>query len=167
MFTFQVKNRFFIFGVKVASKPFQERNNLTKLRLFIYDTRGKKLIHFEKKRFFSNFDQFSLISNTPQKGSFWGIGVRRFFANATKNLKISFYHLQTLGSCRGTSQLSVNIFWTSGGCLKLQKLDHSKKIAKKNCSTKYPPLLTKLCDILKLPFAGFSQKFRSAQKYRR
>ena len=85
---------------------------------------------FWKKRFFSNFDQFSSISNASQNGPFWAIGVWQLFANDEKILKMSFYHLQTLGSCRGTSQLSVNIFWTSNGCLNPQKLDFSKKICK-------------------------------------
>ena len=47
---------------------------------------------------------------------------------------MSFYHLNTLGSCRLTSQLSANIIWTSSGCLKLQKLDFCKKIWEKTKS---------------------------------
>ena len=51
--TLKTKNRFFVFSVKVTPKPFWERNNLTKLRIFIYDHHDQKWTHFEKIDFFN------------------------------------------------------------------------------------------------------------------
>ena len=73
--------------------------------------------------FLSIFIDFLSIFSTSQKGVKWAIGVRRCCCERQKFLKTWFYHLQTLESCRGTSQLSVNIFWASRKCLKLQKFD--------------------------------------------
>ena len=78
-----------------------------------------------KKSIFSIFYRYLALLKRAQNGRSASDDV---VASGEKNLKTWFYHLHTLGSCRGTSQLSVNIIWASRGCLKLQKLDFFKKI---------------------------------------
>ena len=132
------------FGNWIFPKNFQKsgvnRNTSPPLFSRCRDIWGQKLTNFENIEFFEFFI-FSSTSRALQKGLFWSIGLWKIFSNDEKILKISFYHLQSLGSCRLASQLSANIFWASSGCLKLQKLDSFEKIIKKTESTEIPPCL--------------------------
>ena len=119
---------------KQRSSPFRSETTLPRC-VFSIIILGVKSWLILKKSIFLIFFQFSSTSRALQKGSFWSIGVWKLFSFDEKNLKMSFYHLQSLGSCRLASQLSANIIWASSGCLKLQKLDFSKKIVQKGVST--------------------------------
>merc|ERR1711940_241907 len=106
----------------------------------------------DEKSIFSIFYRFQTLLQKAQNGS---TAVDDFVADAEKNSKTWLYHLQTLGSCRETSKLSVNIFWTSSGYFLLQKIDFCKKIAQKGKYTEIPPPCLVDCAILGPPrFCG-------------
>ena len=54
-------------------------------------------------------------------GPILGIRLSQFFANDEIKLINASYHFQIVGACSLSSQVSANIFWTSGRLLKLQK----------------------------------------------
>ena len=71
---FEVKNRFFVFYVKVPFQPFRRRNNLTKLRIFIYNSWGQKITHFEKIDFFDFLRPlpWAFTQEMLLRAKFWG-----------------------------------------------------------------------------------------------
>ena len=81
---------------------------------------GSKAYWFWKNRFSPIFFDFKVCSKGQKIGR---SASDDLVANDEKITKTWFYHLQTLDSCRGSSQQSANIFWRSRGCLKLLKVD--------------------------------------------
>ena len=104
--------------------------------VFLFIIVGVKRWLILKKSIFSNFFRFQDLLKRAKNGR---SASDDLVANGEKITKTWFYHLQTLGSCRGSSQLSANIFWRSRGCLKLLKLNFFKKKFKKVADTEIPP----------------------------
>ena len=100
-----------------------------------------------KKSIFLIFYRFQTLLQKAQNGS---IAVDDFVADAEKISKTWLYDLQTFDLVEeySVSKLSVDIFWTSSGCLLLQKMDFCKKNRqKKGKYRNTSPLFSRLRDI--------------------
>ena len=85
-----------------------------------------------------NFTRFHMVYKGVQREiTTWAIWT--WILNFS--LKIPKYVLNVLESCKGSSKVSVDIFWAIGDFLEAQKSDFSQKIVQKLVNPSGPPWL--------------------------
>ena len=99
-------------GLKQHSDPFRSETTLLSCVFSIIIVGVKSWFILKKSNFFNFYPIFIDFKGSSKRLILVEWCMKNIFERL-KNLKMWFYHLQSLGSCGLASQLSANTFWAS------------------------------------------------------